>query len=74
MSLTDFTSSFGQLAVAHTEQSWMVSRKEVMLSKPKHSVKFNNPVDQDFVAHVEGLNIRMSPEGCSTDWPTQVGA
>ena len=45
MPLSDFTGAFGQLAVAHTEDSWQASRREIRLSKPKHSVRFTNPVD-----------------------------
>ena len=45
MTLTDFTGAFGQLAIGLSEDSWMVSRRELALSKPKHSIKFNNPVD-----------------------------
>lgn len=62
MTIDDFAGAFAQIAVAHTEESWMSSRAQVPLTKPKHSLKFNNPVEQDFHAHVEGLNIRMGPE------------
>lgn len=45
MTLDDFSGAFAQFAVAHTEETWMASRAEVPLKKPKHSLKFNNPVD-----------------------------
>jgi hypothetical protein len=45
MTIDDFAGAFAQIAVAHTEDTWMASRAQIPLTKPKHSLKFNNPVE-----------------------------
>lgn len=70
-----FIDNFGQFAVVLSEDSWQVSRRELNLkNEAKLSIKFNNPVNQDFAVTFEGLNSRMGPEGCFGDWPKQVPA